>query len=357
VRLDASNVRALARGCAVLGAGGGGDPGLGLAMALLAIAETGPVEVVEVAALAADRLVMPCGMVGAPAIADERMWNGSEGAVLCDAVERLHGAPVGALMCLGIGGANGLLPVTWAARAGLPLVDADGMGRTFSHLEKQTMSLAGLTVSPVVLTDGRGNIVRLQGVDDAWAEHLARGAAASLGGVCAGALACMSGEQAGSAVIQGSLSLAVRLGEAMGTGALGASIAGIGEALGGVVLIQGTVVDLERHADRRHARGSVTIRGNGPDAGRQLRLELQSEFLLVIEDGVVCAAVPDIICLLALDTGDPVASERLRYGQAVAVMAAPAPAVWHTAAGLELAGPRAFGYDVDHAPIEGAAAP
>lgn len=340
----------------MLGAGGGGDPALGLAMALLTIAEKGPVEVVEVAALAADRLVMPCGMVGAPAIADERMWNGSEGEVLRDAVERLHAVPVGSLMCLGIGGANGLLPVAWAARAGLPLVDADGMGRTFSHLGKQTMSLAGVRASPVVLTDGRGNIVRLQGVDDAWAEHLAGGAAASLGGVCAGALGCMTGAQARGACIPGSVSLAVRLGEAIGTGTPAERIAGIREAIGGVALIQGTVVDLERHADPRLARGSVTIRGTGRDAMRQLRLELQSEFLLVIEDGVVCAAVPDIICLLALDTGEPIASERLRYGQAVAVMAAPAPAVWRTASGLELAGPRAFGYDVDHSPIDAGAA-
>ena len=63
------------------------------------------------------------------------------------------------------------------------------------------MSLAGVRASPVVLTDGRGNIVGLQGVDDAWAEHLAGGAAASLGGVCAGALGCMTGAQARGACI------------------------------------------------------------------------------------------------------------------------------------------------------------
>jgi hypothetical protein len=324
-------------------------------MALRAVGERGPVEVVQLAALAPDRLVMPCGMVGAPNIADERMWNGGEGDVLRAAVERLHGAQVGALMCLGIGGANGLLPVTWAARTGLPLVDADGMGRTFTHLAQQVMSLAGVPISPAVLTDGRGNAVLLHAVGDAWAEHLAEGAAGSLGGVCAGALCCMRGEQARDAVIPGSLSLALRLGEAMGTGAIAERIAGLQEVLGAAVLMQGTIVDLEGHADPGLARGSVTIRGTGPDTRRQMRLELQSEFLLVIEDGALSAAVPDIICLLALDTGDPVAAERLRYGQAVAVVAAPAPAVWQTAAGLELAGPRAFGYDVDYAPIDAAA--
>jgi DUF917 family protein len=325
-------------------------------MALLAIGERGPVDVVDVAALEADRLIMPCGMVGAASVADERMWNGAEGNVLRDAVERLHATPVGALMCVGIGGANGLLPVAWAASTGLPLLDADGMGRTFSHLGRQAMSLSGIPMSPVVLTDGCGNTLLLDAADDTWAERLAEGAAARLGGVCAGALCCMRGEQARGAVIPGSLSLAVRLGEAMDTASLGERIAGICDALDAVVLIQGTVVDLERHAESGFARGSVTIRGSGRDARRQLRLELQSEFLLAIEDGIVCAAAPDIICVLALDTGEPIQSERPRYGQAVAVIAAPAPAVWHTGHGLQLAGPRAFGYDVDHAPIGAGAA-
>ncbi len=41
--LEAESLHALARGCAVLGAGGGGDPYLGLLQALQATADFGPV--------------------------------------------------------------------------------------------------------------------------------------------------------------------------------------------------------------------------------------------------------------------------------------------------------------------------
>jgi DUF917 family protein len=37
----------------------------------------------------------------------------------------------------------------------------------------------------------------------------------------------------------------------------------------------------------------------------------------------------------------------------VAVVAAPAAAVWHRADGLALVGPRAFGYNIDYMPIDG----
>jgi hypothetical protein len=356
LHLDASNLPLLAGGCAVLGAGGGGDPGLGLVMALQAVREHGAVPVLELDDLDDDAHLMPCGMVGAPAIAAERIWSGDEGAVLRRLFEDLHGGPVDALMCFQIGGANGLLPVTWAARCGLPLLDGDGMGRAFPELRQQAMHVAGLCVSPVALTDGRGNTLVLRAADDAAAVRLAGEAAASFGGVCGAAICGMRAEQARRSVIAGTVSLALRLGAALRDRMIGGVLDALREVLGATVLVEGRVVDLERRAGETVV-GSATVRSAGGAGGmRQLRLELQNEYLLAFEDGALRAAVPDLICLLASGSGAPVAAEQLRYGQTVAVVAAPAAAVWHGAPGLALAGPRAFGYDIDHAPIAGAPA-
>ena len=62
--LDPDSLRALARGCAVLGAGGGGDPYLGLLQALQATEDFGPVPLVDLDELPGDSLVMPCGAIG-----------------------------------------------------------------------------------------------------------------------------------------------------------------------------------------------------------------------------------------------------------------------------------------------------
>ena len=48
-------------------------------------------------------------------------------------------------MAAEIGAGNGVLPVTWAARLGLPVVDADGMGRSFPEVPQVTMNLAGIS--------------------------------------------------------------------------------------------------------------------------------------------------------------------------------------------------------------------
>ncbi|MEA2247230.1 MAG: uncharacterized protein QOH46_1759 [Solirubrobacteraceae bacterium] len=353
MRLEASNLPALARGCAVLGAGGGGDPSLALVMATLAVEEHGPVRVLAPDELSADTLVMACGFMGAPAVADERIWSGDEGRTLRAAVEAHRGGPVGALMPFQVGGAGGVLPVTWAARMGLALVDADGMGRAFPGIHQQAMHVAGIGASPVVLADGRGDTVVVQAAEDARAERLARSAVGRLGGVCAAALYCMTAADLPTAAIERSLTLAVEVGEAMAAGGPAERVQAVVGVLGGAVLAEGRVVELEPRVTGGFAGGSATIHAGG--GAPRLRLELQSEFLLALEDGAVRAAVPDLICVLASETGEPVATGALRLGRRVTVIAAPGPDVWRSPAGLALAGPRAFGYDVDHAPAGQAA--
>ncbi len=346
MRLDALTLPALARGCSVLGAGGGGDPALPLIMALHAVEQHGPVEVLDVEEVDDHDLVLPCGMIGAPTIAEERVWNGDEGRTLCRVVEAAKGRPVDVLMAFQIGGANGLLPVTWAARQGLAILDADGTGRAFPQLYQQAMFLAGIPPNPVVLTDGRGNTLTFDPADDIWADRLARGSLAGLGGVCAAAMYCMTGDQLQGATIAGSVSLAVRLGEAMRSEDVEARVGGMCETLGANVLIKGRVRGVQRRSGEGFVRGSATIVGSGADSGRQLHLELQNEFLLVLEDGVPCAAVPDLITVLSSSSGLPMGVEDLRSGEQVIVLVSAAPSVWRSPPGSEIAGLDAFGYDV-----------
>jgi hypothetical protein len=61
-------------------------------------------------------------------------------------------------------------------------------------------------------------------------------------------------------------------------------------------------------------------------------------------DGVPVIMVPDLIVNLELDTGEPITTEVLRYGQRVAVIGLPAHDLLKTPKALEIVGPRAFGY-------------
>jgi uncharacterized protein len=349
--LDSDALRAMARGCAVLGAGGGGDTYLTLLQALQATEDYGPVPLVDLAELADDSLIMPCGGIGAPTVSIEKLENGDEGERLREQLEYLTGRRVAALMAGEIGGGNGVLPIAWAAGMGLPLVDADGMGRAFPEVPQVTMQLAGISPSPAVMTDERGNLIVFQTISGQWMERLERAAAAEFGGAASSTEFSLTAAEAREATIPGSVSLAIRIGAAVAS-APGDPVAALIAEIGAFRLVTGKVSDVERQTRSGFVRGSVVVEGLGADAGRIIRLELQNENLVALERGRVLASVPDLITVLDSATADAIATERIRYGQRVTVIAFACAPVWRTERGIAATGPRKFGYDFDYHSVE-----
>jgi DUF917 family protein len=349
--LDPDALRALARGCAVLGAGGGGDTYLALLQALQATEDFGPAHLVDVDELPDDALIMPCGGIGATMVSIEKIENGDEGERLRDHLQYLTGRPVAALMAGEIGGGNGVLPATWASRMGLPLVDADGMGRAFPEVPQVTMQLAGISPSPAVMTDERGNLVVFQAISGHWMERLERAAAVEFGGSASSTEFSLTAAQARTATVRNSVSLAIRIGEAV-TDVTGSPVAALIAEIGAFQLVTGKVSDVDRRVTSGFVRGSVVVEGLGEDAGRLIRLELQNENLVALERGRILASVPDLISVLDSETADAIPTERIRYGQRVVVIAFPCDPVWRTDRGVAATGPRAFGYDFNYVPVE-----
>jgi len=349
--LDQSSLRALARGCAVLGAGGGGDTYLCLLQALQAIEDFGPVPLMDLDELPDDDLIMPCGGIGAPTVSIEKIENGDEGERLRHYLEDLTGRRVAALMAGEIGGGNGLLPICWAARMRLPVVDADGMGRAFPEVNQVAMHLAGISPSPAVMTDERGNIMVLRTVSGNWMERLERAAAVEFGGAASSTDYTLTAAQARTATVRNSVSLGIRIGEAIGR-AEGDPVAALVTELRAFPLITGKIQDVERRTTSGFAAGSVIVEGLREDAGRLVRLELQNENLVALERGRVLASVPDLITVLDSETADAIGTERIAYGQRVTVIAFACDPLWRTPEGVALTGPRAFGYDFDYSPVE-----
>ena len=345
MRLAAEDVADYAQGCAVLGTGGGGDVDVAVLQAEAAIDAHGPVEVMPVEDVPDDALVMPVSGWGAPTVGIEKLGSGREGLALADAVARWFDRPVGAVMASEIGGGNGVLPVALAAELGLPLVDADGMGRAFPEGPQCSMHVAGLDPAPVFLADEHGNLVTIEPADGDWYERIVRSVVVAFGGQAFGADFVMTGTQARTAVVMGTVSLALRLGRALREGGREA----LAETSGGVELCSGIVADVERRTTGGFARGTVTIGDDGP---APVIVHVQNENLLVERDGAPLAIVPDLIVLLDDATGRAVPTERVRFGQRVTVLGIPCAPVWRTAAGQAVAGPGAFAYPHRYVPVE-----
>ena len=352
--VHAADMEDIATGGAVMGTGGGGDPYVGKLMAQQAIRKYGPVKIIDVTELPDDALVVPVCMMGAPTVMTEKLPQGDELMNAFRALEQLLGRKIDAVLCGEAGGVNSTTPFVVAAASGLPLVDGDGMGRAYPELQMVTFTLHGVSATPMVLCDDKGNSLVLNTVSNAWTERLARAATVEMGGSALLAFYAMDGATAKKAVVRGTLTLCADLGRALreARAAHEDPVEAIRAMLGAEIIFHGRIKDIERRTEGGFARGTARFDGAEDWRGHRLRLDFQNEFLMAERDGSVIVTTPDLITLLEAESGNPVTADSLRYGLRLVALAFEATAQWRSPEGVALVGPRYFGYDVDYTPFQ-----
>jgi uncharacterized protein len=355
--IDVADLDDIAVGGAILGTGGGGDPYIGKLMAQQAIRKFGPVRLIGLDDLEDDDLIVPCAMMGAPTVMVEKIPQGEEILIAFRRLERFLGKKIGAILCAEAGGLNSTIPFVVGAMTRLPVIDADGMGRAYPELQMVTFTMHGVSATPMVVVDDKGNSIVLECIDNRWTERLARTATIEMGGSALISLYPMSGEIAKKASVRGTLTLARRLGEILreSRAAHADAIAAIQAKLNAATIFEGRVTDIARRTETGFARGEAKFVGVDSYRGKTYRIAFQNEFLIAEEDGRPIVTTPDLITLLDADTGAPITTETLRFGLRVVAIAIPCAAQWRTPAGLALVGPKYFGYDVEYRPFEASA--
>jgi DUF917 family protein len=155
--LGAEDFPDLARGATLLGTGGGGDPTVGRLLVQEALGEFGRVTVLDPDELDDDAVVIPTALMGAPSVLIEQLPNGREAQLALEALEAHLGVRAAATMPIECGGVNSMIPFAVSAASGLPVVDADGMGRAFPELQMETFAVYGVNGSPLAIVDKSGH--------------------------------------------------------------------------------------------------------------------------------------------------------------------------------------------------------
>ncbi len=352
--IGVEEVENIALGAAVLGTGGGGDPYVGKLMAIHAIQEHGPVELVTIDEVPDDDLSVAIAMMGAPTVMVEKMPGGNECVDAFNAAQSYLGKPIRYIYSIEAGGINSTIPITLAAQLHLPMIDLDGMGRAFPEIQMVTHNLFGITATPMTMADEKGNSAVLATIDNRWMETFARSIAVNMGATAHIAAYAATGRQHREAAVFGTMSFAERIGKAIYSARAEHKnvIDAIRAVTNGFVIFHGKLVDVQRRTVAGFARGEATLDGIGTDAGSRMTIQFQNENLIAKRDEEVVASVPDLISMVEEDTGEPITTEQLRYGYRVYVIGMPAHPHWRTERGLAVVGPQYFGYDTPYVPVE-----
>ncbi|MGL5254499.1 MAG: DUF917 domain-containing protein [Brevinema sp.] len=352
--IDEQALEEIAIGAAVLGTGGGGDPYIGKLIAQQAVRHYGPVVLLDPDEIDDNAVCISSSGMGAPTVMVEKIPAQEEFLAPFETLEKIIGKKADIVFPIECGGINSMLPFVVAAQKGLPIVDADGMGRAFPELQMTVFHLFGCQISPMVLGDCRLNTVYLNTVDDLWAEKLARALTIQMGGQVSMGDTVLTGKQLKEYAILNPIKLSQEIGKTILNAHLNVESPtdSVLKVSGGYDLFYGKVVDITRSTNGAFVLGKAILEGIGRDKGKTAVMEFQNENLVIRVNNKVIASVPDLICNLEIHTGLPITTEGLKFGQRMMVLGLKSDEKWRSDKGIQTVGPRAFGYDFDYQAIE-----
>jgi len=319
-----------------------------------------PVEIIGVDEVPDDALIIPTAGMGAPTVGIEKLERGNEPTLAFERLERHLGRKAFATMPVEMGGSNAITPLIVGAQLGLPVVNADGMGRAFPELQMVTFSIFGISASPFTMTDEHGECIIVEARDNQAAEGLARVICIRMGGVAHMGIYAMSGADLKKVAVRDTMSLALEIGRTirqareLSTDPFDALVDYLRTTpyyTHSEVIFDGKIIDVRRETTRGFAIGHATLEGFG-ESSETMEVVFQNENLLARVDGRTRAIVPDLVCICDRDTAEPITTDALRYGQRVRVVAVSAPPILRTPEALRTVGPQCFGIDERFRPVE-----
>lgn len=367
------DVEDLIRGLTLLGTGGGGRPEQGRE-ALLPHVEAGrAITWVPADSIADDAWVCSTFGMGSIAPADplppaRRQALGyppdwTVARPMVRAIEELQawtGRKVAAILPFELGAGNTASPIDAAIRLGIAIVDGDCAGRAIPELCQTTAAIAGIRFAPGTIADAWGNVLLVKATaSELLTERIGKLVSIAtklpdMRAQCAHAGFLMTGRDLKRVAVAGGISRALAVGrrirEALAAGQ--DPVAAAAKGLDGWVLFRGRVAKKTWESREGYMFGTTVVDGEGPDAGRTLRIWFKNENHITWRDEHRWVTAPDPVMLLDAGDGTPYTNTLLPEGARVGVVGASADPRLRTPAALALLGPGHYGYEPDYTPIE-----
>lgn len=245
-----------------------------------------------------------------------------------------------------------------AADIGIPTVDGGITGRAVPEVQQSIPWINGIASIPTaIITPWGDEIIIRKAVDEYRVEDISRAVAVASAGDAYISMTPMSGDQIGRGVLAGVLAEAELYGRTVRQARSAGEdpIAALTAVTDGFLLFEGVVDTTEERGERGFNWVEATLKGTNAFLGKTYKVYVKNENIVGWIDGKLSAVSPDYIYNLDPDTGESalgVGYGGYVVGEKIAMVGVPAHDKWRTPKGIELIGPRHFGFDFDYIPIE-----
>jgi len=357
----------LLEGALWMGTGGGGSLEDGIALLKEVLEEGLPLEWVDADSIPDDVWTATVGLHGtiAPAsqeILDEINRIGLSEAsgdwYIARAVKELGkflGHEYGCIVPAELGPESVAIPLTVGARLGISVVDGDYIGRAVPEELQSTYCLNGKQSDQFASVDKWGNVALVRDIANTQTfERIAKMLALAAFGATAVATTPLIAQEMKKILVPGTLTRCLRIGRALRRGR-GAGECPVNAALnscGGWRLFEGVVVGLDTVDRDGYFFGDVRIKGAGEYGGQTLDVWFKNENQVSWLNGSPWVCSPDLLSLVYKESGRGIYNAELKAGDEVIAVGMKGVEAFRTEKGLNLAGPRHYGFDIEYTPIE-----
>ncbi len=359
------------RGLCFMGAGGGGPPKLGLKLLLDQLEAGRKIEWVDIDSLPEDAwtaTVAGMGGRGGTGGTEEELLqlgcvqekHGPLGRMVgaVRALEDYAGVKVEAIVPVEIGASNVPAPVAAALELGIPAVDGDyAGGRAIPEVPQTIPEIHAVSVCPASFVTRWGDVLILKDTaSTAMADRIGRMIIVAVYGGMGVSCYLLQVKDARKLLATGTLSKALEVGQAIRKAQEqgGDPVAEAARVVDGWLLFEGEVVSSEIADEQSYAfgLGSHELKGLGDHQGHTFKIWYKNEYHIGWLDGEPFVTSPDSLIMVHSETGEPGTSYDFSVGDQVAVVGRRAHKMYRTPRGIELLGPRHFGFNFDYVPIE-----
>lgn len=361
--LSEQDIRDIISGCTVLGTGGGGDPEIGLRVLEEDFQKGRTFRLVSLEELPDEGYVASpyvCGAIS-PETEEERKryerfteMGMPTPAIAFEKLQEYIGEPFYGVISTELGGANTAYALHIGALLDKAIIDGDFAGRSVPGVQHNSCNICNVPMTPFAVASKFGDTAVFTGVvDEERAEDLIRAMSVVSQNNIGVADHPMRGKILKKSVIPGAISMALRIGQILRQSRADGEnpVQSIVNTFDGRFLFSGQVDRVTWDTVGGYTEGDVFLRGTGEYEGQTYRIWFQNENIISWRNDAVDVCVPDLICIMDAG-GMPVTNPNMKEGQPVSVFALPAPELWKSERGLELFGPRSFGFDVEYEGIE-----
>jgi hypothetical protein len=367
--LTRDDIEPLLEGLAIRGTGGGGNPYWGKLIMENDLAHDRSCHILSLQDIPDDWTVVCAAAIGSVKAIDvigfETVLSEWENKyfplqTITLYMQELLKRRIDAVCAFEVGGLNSPIVLTLAARMGIPVIDADALGRSAPETHLTSWHGHGVDITPMVIADSEGNILTInKAVDPTYVDKVGRWMVTQGGHLGADVQHTMSGKMVKETSVPGTFTDSLKLGrsvvEARQQGV--DPIDRIASILGAYRILNARISSMHEEEWMGFYFTEVELIGIGKDAGCSIRLVIKNEAMVCYLDGKPITIFPDPIYMLEPGTGRGMMSVELKTGMELLILCAPAHprlrAAAITEAGRKAFNPARFGqHQLQYKPIE-----